>query len=78
LILTIVTTTATATANNNINPGSVAPLKEVVELKKKHGFRLVLDECLSFGVSCYKRLRIKKISVTNSPLWDEVPRNNIS
>mmetsp|Transcript_18199 Transcript_18199/g.37369 ORF Transcript_18199/g.37369 Transcript_18199/m.37369 type:complete len:542 (+) Transcript_18199:18-1643(+) len=30
--------------------GSVAPLKEIVDLKKAHGFRLVLDECLSFGV----------------------------
>lgn len=30
--------------------GTVAPLRALVDLKNKYGFRLVLDECLSFGV----------------------------
>lgn len=32
------------------NTGRIAPLKEIVELKKKYGFRLILDESLSLGV----------------------------
>lgn len=30
--------------------GSLAPLKQLVHLKNRFGFRLILDECLSFGV----------------------------
>jgi len=32
------------------NTGKIAPLKDIVELKKKYGFRLILDESLSLGV----------------------------
>ena len=32
------------------NSGMVAPLKEIVELKNKYGFRLIMDESFSLGV----------------------------
>ncbi len=32
------------------NVGDIAPLKEIVALKKKYGFRLILDESFSVGV----------------------------
>jgi serine palmitoyltransferase len=30
--------------------GTIAPLKSLVDLKNRFGYRLILDECLSFGV----------------------------
>ena len=32
------------------NYGDVAPLREIVELKEKHGFRLILDDSFALGV----------------------------